>query len=204
MIHHRIKTAGYILLIAMGYYSLSACNSHKAEVQATVEEMQSSAITIPYERMECWASDSILEDRPWNKAKLKLVHYVDSATCSTCYLQKIAIYGLLFSMETQSNNDFYNVFIINPNIIAKKKLISDFSGKLIPQTIFVDSANVFMEVNPNIPSESMFHTFLLDENNKVILVGNPMLNKQIEDMMLSIVDEKLGNNLSQKVEKNIE
>ena len=54
------------------------------------------------------------------------------------------------------------------------------------------------------PSESMFHTFRLDENNKVILVGNPMLNKQIEDMMLSIVDEKLGNNLSQKVEKNIE
>ena len=50
----------------------------------------------------------------------------------------------------------------------------------------------------------MFHTFRLDENNKVILVGNPMLNKQIEDMMLSIVDEKLGNNLSQKVEKNIE
>lgn len=107
-------------------------------------------------------------------------------------------------MEAQSNNDFYNIFIINPNIIAKKKLISDFSGKLIPQTIFVDSAIVFMEVNPNIPSESMFHTFLLDENNKVILVGNPMLNKQIEDMMLSIVDEKLGNNLSQKVEKNIE
>ena len=61
-----------------------------------------------------------------------------------------------------------------------------------------------MESNPNLPSESMYHTFMLDENNRVILVGNPMLNKQIEDMMLSIVDEKLGNNLSQKVEMNIE
>ena len=61
-----------------------------------------------------------------------------------------------------------------------------------------------MESNPNLPSESMYHTFMLDENNRVILVGDPMLNKQIEDMMLSIVDEKLGNNLSQKVEKNIE
>lgn len=61
-----------------------------------------------------------------------------------------------------------------------------------------------MESSPNLPSESMYHTFMLDENNRVILVGNPMLNKQIEDMMLSIVDEKLGNNLTQKVEKNIE
>lgn len=194
----------YILSFTIGCCIITACNSHKEDIQKTLEKMQSSTISIPYERMECWTSDSILEDRPWNKAKLKLVHYVDSATCSTCYLQKIAIYGLLFSMEAQSNNDFYNVFIINPNIIAKKKLISDFSGKLIPQTIFVDSSNVFMESNPNLPSESMYHTFMLDENNKVILVGNPMLNKQIEDMMLSIVDEKLGNNLTQKVEKNIE
>lgn len=194
----------HILLFTIGCCILTACNSHKEDVQKALEKMQSSTISIPYERMECWSSDSIFEDKPWNKAKLKLVHYVDSATCSTCYLQKVAVCGLLFSMETLSDNEFYNVFIINPNIIAKKKLVSDFSGKLIPQTIFVDSANVFTKYNPNIPSGSMFHTFLLDENNKVILVGNPMLNKQIEDMMLSIVDEKLGNNLIKKVGKNIE
>ena len=193
-----MRERGYILSFIIGCCILTACNSHKEDVQKALEKMQSSTICIPYERMECWTSDSILEDRPWNKAKLKLVHYVDSATCSTCYLQKIAIYGLLFSMEAQSNNDFYNVFIINPNIIAKKKLISDFSGKLIPQTIFVDSTNVFMESNPNLPSESMYHTFMLDENNKVILVGNPMLNKQIENMMLSIVEEKLGRSLIQQ------
>lgn len=197
-----MRKIGYILSFTIGCCIITACNSHKEDVQKALEKMQSSTICIPYERMECWTSDSILEDRPWNKAKLKLVHYVDSATCSTCYLQKIAIYGLLFSMEAQSNNDFYNVFIINPNIIAKKKLISDFSGKLIPQTIFVDSSNVFMESNPNLPSESMYHTFMLDENNKVILVGNPMLNKQIEDMMLSIVEEKLGRRFSTRNLKN--
>ena len=197
-----MRKIGYILSFTIGCCIITACNSHKEDVQKALEKMQSSTICIPYERMECWTSDSILEDRPWNKAKLKLVHYVDSATCSTCYLQKIAIYGFLFSMEAQSNNDFYNVFIINPNIIAKKKLISDFSGKLIPQTIFVDSTNVFMESNPNLPSESMYHTFMLDENNKVILVGNPMLNKQIEDMMLSIVEEKLGRRFSTRNLKN--
>ena len=193
-----MRKIGYLLLLVMSYCYLTACNSQKHDVKKALEKMQSSAIAIPYERMECWASDSVIEDKPWNNARLKLVHYVDSATCSTCYLQKVAIYGLLFGMETQSNNEFYNVFIINPNIIAKKKLVSDFSSKLIPQTIFVDTANVFMELNPNLPPESMFHTFLLDENNKVILVGNPMLNEQIEDMMLSIVEEKLGKKFSTK------
>ena len=193
-----MRIIGYLLSFAIGCCILTACNTHKENVQKALKKLQSSAIAIPYERMECWASDSVIEDKPWNNARLKLVHYVDSATCSTCYLQKVAIYGLLFGMETQSNNEFYNVFIINPNIIAKKKLVSDFSSKLIPQTIFVDTANVFMELTPNLPPESMFHTFLLDENNKVILVGNPMLNEQIEDMMLSIVEEKLGKKFSTK------
>lgn len=174
------RKVGAILLVALYIFFLSACNSHKKEIQKVVEKMQSAIIDIPYERMECWSSDSVFEVSPWNKAKPKLVHYVDSATCSSCYLQKIAINRLLFEMETLSNNEFYNIFIINPDSKAKKMLESKYSDNLIPQMIFIDSANVFMEVNPNIPSESMYHTFMLDENNKVILVGNPMLNKQLK------------------------
>ena len=96
-------------------------------------------------------------------------------------------------MEALPSHEFCNVFIISPgNDKAKKRLEIDFREKRIPQTIFVDSANVFMELNPNIPSESMYHTFLLDENNKVILVGNPMANQQVEEMILYVVEEKLG------------
>ena len=192
-----MRKIGYILLFAMGCYIITACNSRKAEVQETVEKMQSSAITVPFERMECWASDSTLKESPWNKAKLKLVHYVDSVTCSSCYLQKVAIDSLLFNMETLSDNEFYNIFIINPDNKTKNTLKSKYLERLIPQTIFVDSTNVFIEANPNIPPESMYHTFLLDESNKVVLVGNPMLNKQIEAMMLSIVEEKLGRKLGE-------
>lgn len=38
---------------------------------------------------------------------------------------------------------------------------------------------VCMFDNITIPLESMYHTFLLDENNKVILVGNPIANDKI-------------------------
>lgn len=189
---NRMRKVGCFLLLAMGCCYLTACNSRKAEVQKKVEQMQASVITVPYEQMECWATDSVISDSPWNKAKLQLVHYVDSATCSSCYLRKVALNTLLFGIERLSNNEFYNVFIITPDSKAKETLKSKYQGKQIPQTIFVDTANIFMKANPNIPSESMFHTFLLDENNKVVLVGNPMLNNKIEDMMISILEEKLG------------
>lgn len=187
----RKRITGYILLSAICSL-ICACNSQKKELQEKVEKLQSAAIDIPYDRMGCWTSDSIMEISPWKKAKLKYVHYVDSASCSTCYLSKIAANELLFRMEKLSNNEFCNIFIINPDNVAKKRLKAGFHDKTIPQTIFVDSANVFTEVNPNIPLESMYHTFLLDENNKVILVGSLLGNEKIGDMLQDVVEKKLG------------
>ena len=36
------------------------------------------------------------------------------------------------------------------------------------------------------------HTFLLDENNNVLLVGNPLENEKIKKLFWQIVEEKLG------------
>lgn len=68
MTYPKIKTVYYIPLIAIGCYILSVCNSHKSEVQKTVEEMQSSAIIIPYDQMAYWASAFVIKNMPWNKA----------------------------------------------------------------------------------------------------------------------------------------
>lgn len=47
-------------------------------------------------------------------------------------------------------------------------------------------------MNPHLPKNKALHTFLLDENNNVILVGNPLHNKKIEKIFYKIVEEKLG------------
>ena len=168
-----------------------ACNSHEKEFQ-NIEAMQSEKTTIPYELMDCWANDSVTEVSPWKNAKYKLIHYIDSASCSSCYLQKVKINDFLFHMEELSNNEFYNVIILTPGSNAKKDLEHLFSEKLIPQTIFIDSANTFLQRNPHIPSETMYHTFLLDENDKAILVGNPITNKKIKELLMSRFEKKFG------------
>lgn len=76
-----------------------------------------------------------------------------------------------------------------------------FFEKLIPQTIFIDSTNIFSIKNPNIPLETKYHTFLLDPNNNVVLVGNPITNKKIREIFLAKIenvscDNKLNNSIS--------
>lgn len=186
---HRIVC--YILLVAVSAI-FSACDSRKKEVQERVEKMQSSKVTIPYEKMECWTSDSLRSVDSWKHAKLRLVHYADSASCSSCLLQKLVKVEILFRMERLSDYEFCNVFIATPKGKAKKKLKKEYEEGQIPRTVFVDTANVFIQTNPNIPSETMYHTFLLDENDSIIFVGNPLAGQKIEDMIVATVERKLG------------
>lgn len=185
------------MLFAYSIVVLFSCNPHEKEYM-NIERMQIGKTTIPYDKMECWASDSILNVSPWKNAKYKLIHYIDSASCSSCYLQKVKINEFLFLMEKISNDEFYNVIIITPGSKTKKDLEHLFLEKLIPQTIFIDSANIFLRKNPHIPSETKYHTFLVDEDDKIVLVGNPITNKKIRNVLLSKFEKKYGNILEGK------
>ncbi|MDO4959820.1 MAG: hypothetical protein Q4E68_11295 [Prevotellaceae bacterium] len=79
----KLRFVCYVLLSATGCYLIVSCNSQKKELQEKVEKLQQTAINIPYDRMACWTSDSFKAISPWNKAKLKLIHYVDADMCST-------------------------------------------------------------------------------------------------------------------------
>ena len=58
--------------------------------------------------------------------------------------------------------------------------------------IILDTLGQFAKLNPHLPKNKALHTFLLDENNNVILVGNPLHNKKIKEMFYRIVEDRLG------------
>ena len=53
--------------------------------------------------------------------------------------------------------------------------------------VYIDEKYIFLEENPFIPKESLFHTLLLDSLDRVVLVGNPIRNSSIEQMAFDIV-----------------
>ena len=176
----------------------SSCNSFKNDVETKIKQMQSEPISIPYDKMECWSTDSIKSEQPWNKAKIKLVHYIDSVQCSTCYLSNLMRKGDVFQLEEKYGEKFYNVFIITPNDKALKKLTYEYIEHELPATIFIDNENRFVEQNPNIPQEQMFHTFLLDEKNNVIFVGSPIVSEELKEKIFDIIDKKLARDVSHR------
>lgn len=176
------------------YLFLVACESSNDRIKRNIEEMSSNPITIPFEKMKCMTSDSLLEKSPWKYAKIKLVHYIDSMQCSTCYLQKIMKKDkTIFHLEKETDNEFFNIFIVDPrsNKSSITALMAQYSNKEIPTTLFVDTAHVFIDINSTIPEETMYHTFLLDEKNNVIFVGNPLVSKEMKEKVCHIINKRL-------------
>lgn len=188
-----MKSFSFLFLIVVSSF-IAACDSNKNKIKKTMEQMESAPIVIPYDKLDCWSSDSIKKISPWEHAKLKLVHYIDSAQCSSCYLLKKPVLKPFIDLEKESNNQFYNIFVVYPGDNARnwKTLTSDYKRKMTPATLFIDSMHVFMDKNPNLPQEVMFHTFLLDENNNVVFVGSPF-DVNIRDKTITIIKKELSN-----------
>ncbi len=56
-----------------------------------------------------------------------------------------------------------------------------------PDVMVWDSAMVFVRSNPAVPDNSDYHTFLLDRDNRVVLVGSPVGNPKMWELYKSTI-----------------
>ena len=92
----------------------------------------------------------------------------------------------------QFNNQLRFYFIFSPVKKDLNSIKAAIASSMFDYPIILDTLGEFEKLNTHLPKNRSLHSFLLDENNNVILVGNPLHNKKIEEMFYKIVEEKLG------------
>ena len=99
------------------------------------------------------------------------------------------------NIEKESNYNFCNIFIVSPGTkeFVWKLLQDSYAHNKTPQTLFIDSTYIFIKKNKNIPKENVFHTFLIDEKNNVIFVGNLHISKSLREKFVRVIKERLSN-----------
>ena len=114
------------------------------------------------------------------------VSYIDSITCTSCALSHLSDWHAL--TENISQSSFTNIFIIAPSKNEKEKVIENISKNLIDgNRIYIDTSMVFERHNPNLPKTQLAHTFLIDKDRKVILIGDPLKNIRVEEIFNNII-----------------
>ena len=160
---------------------LCGCTCPKSQMTNTLNKMIGTQVKLCIPQMECKQASSK------SNSNFKMIVYIDSTECTPCALSHLRYWNPLIK-ETK-NIDINYIFIIAP----KTKEIYDINVEMeitdLENSIYLDKKYVFLKNNKNIPKETMYHTFLLDMNNKVVIVGNPIGNKRVKNLFYKIIRE---------------
>ena len=108
----------------------------------------------------------------------KVVAYFDSVGCMSCKLKLFKWKQFIEEIETLSNKDIPLIFFFYPKDVKELQRIlrrDDFS---IP--ICIDVEDNFNSLN-HFPPDMMFQTFLIDKNNRVRVIGNPINDLSVKE-----------------------
>jgi len=124
------------------------------------------------------------------KTDYTYVIYTDSTSCSDCTISHLTDWSRLCVNQQITPNRLSYVFIISPkrnqyaSVLKHVVVLSDLG-----ESVYIDTSGVFERRNPNIPSNKLLHTFLLDSDGNVMLIGNPINNLQIRSMLSQILSD---------------
>ena len=165
----------------------------KKKVKDEIMQLQSYPIRLSFDKMQCmWNGEDTTVSKKVYEPPLKLVVYSDTSACSSCKLKTMHLWDEFIKELQPYSKNASLLFIFSP---AKKDLDRFYlsmktMAPLLP--MYVDTIGIFAHDNPHVPQNAIYHTFLLDENNHVILVGDPSRNERIEELFWKIVKERLG------------
>ena len=108
----------------------------------------------------------------------KILLYVDSVGCTSCRLQLPEWKQLIAEADSLFSGGVDFLFFFQPKKQNEKELQFVFRQNGFQYPVFIDTNNEVGRLN-KFPSKAEYQCFLLDGDNKVLLIGNPSVNTGI-------------------------
>ena len=164
--------------ICLLLFLLMSCNlTKKNEIERLVKDWIGKEITLI---STCDASKKELRHTH------TIISYIDSLGCISCKLQLNK--WDVFQRVVDSLADIRIVFVVHPSV--KKEIGYLFkSYHYSPDLCLMDSGSIWAR-NISLFTKNELQTFLLDKDNKIVAIGNPIHNPKIKELYLKIIQGK--------------
>jgi hypothetical protein len=175
MIKYQLKLSGYISFVI---YFLASCSSSGKDREIVRQWIGKEIILPSSMEYKIMGRDTLCTDL-WDKA-YKILTYVDSAGCTSCQLG-IPQWQQIMNICESNDIDVSFLFVVHSNNyedFGYELLLDNFNYPII-----YDRQNRFYELNHFLPYP--YRTFLLDKDNKVILIGSPINNPQMLQLYMN-------------------
>ena len=174
----------YKLLLFLGtILSLLSCmDSREKEVMTLLNEWVGKEILYPKNLLICNdSSGNSLE------SKYKVFIYTDSLGCVSCKLNLAKWRTFISMVDSVAPGNVRALFVFQPKRINELRML--LKNENFSYSLYIDKDDQFNKLN-HFPSKMEFQTFLLDKDNKVLAIGNPVLNPKVKELYLKIIQGK--------------
>jgi len=124
----------------------------------------------------------------------KILVYVDSVGCTGCRLGLVEWKAFIDRCQSK-RYDVGFLFVIQSSDYRKFEQKLETNNFIYP--VIYDLADNFNRLN-RFPKEDEFRTFLLDKDNKVVLIGSPIRNERIWKMYVDKLSKTKNKEFSQE------
>jgi hypothetical protein len=102
-------------------------------------------------------------------------------------------YHEIINYRVKTGEEFQPLFVFSPRAGQSTKIRNMLLLYRFDYPILLDDRGLFPAANPHIPADQMFHTFLIDKNGKVVLVGDPVNNPQLWELYKTTIATLIEN-----------
>lgn len=177
----------YILSILASLLVVVACQDRKREeAVSSVKEWLGKEILFPKNSVfTIRGKDTI--DFALNASNYKIVSYIDTAGCTTCKLKLAEWQRFMEEVDAASPTHTPFIFYLYPKEV--KDLLIEFRREAFNYPVCLDEKDEFNRLNKLAESKAL-RTFLLDKENKIVAIGNPLENPNVKKFYLKLLTGK--------------
>ena len=117
----------------------------------------------------------------------KIVHYLDSIGCISCKLNLGKWKEYIAYMDSVTNGTVPCLFFIHAT--QKREVKISMKEDKFDYPACLDTKNEFYKLN-HVPLYPMLQTFLLDKDNRIVAMGDPVTNPKVKELYLNIINGK--------------
>ena len=178
-----VQSLKFFLGLCVCLLMVSCSESEKERLSRLVQEWEGKEILFPaHSTFTIQGKDTV--DFDFKGAAYTIVTYIDSVGCTSCKLQLHRWKELVKEVDSLTNGDVPFLFYFYPKDIKELRYLTRRDAFTYP--VCFDEKDDFNRLN-RFPSEMMFQTFLLDKENRVIALGNPIQNPKVKELYLNLI-----------------
>lgn len=174
-----------ICVLVLVFFFLISCKESKREnISNLVTEWMGREIVYPDDMVfTLWGKDTVNMDR----TPYTIVTYADSVGCISCKLQLSNWQAFIVELKDKVPEKVNIHFVFH--LKDSKEMVALLRRSKFDYPVSIDVDDSFNKLN-HLSSIMTFQTFLLNEYNQVIAIGNPIHNPKVKELYLNIIQGK--------------